>query len=57
MIDTWFSRQEKPPKWNIVSKRLLHDDRVLSVYDCHGRHPDGREHDFFVVNNRKDWIQ
>ena len=57
MIDNWFSHQEKPPKWDIVSKRFLHDDHVWKVYDCHGRHPDGREHDFFVINNRKDWVQ
>lgn len=57
MIDTWFSHQEKPPKWNILFKRFLHDDRVWNVYDYHGHHPDGREHDFFVINNRKDWIQ
>ena len=57
MIDTWFSRQEKPPKWAIVSKHLLHDDRIWKVYRCHGRHPEGCEHDFFVINNRKNWIQ
>ena len=57
MTDTWFSHQEKPPKWGIVSKRFLHDDRIWDVYSCRGRHPDGREHDFFVINNRKDWIQ
>ena len=57
MIDTWFSRQEKPPKWAIVSKQFLHDDRIWNVYRYHGCHPDGGEHDFFVINNRKDWIQ
>lgn len=57
MTDTWFSRQEKPPKWDIVSKKFLHDDHVWGVYSCRSRHPDGREHDFFVLNNRKDWIQ
>lgn len=57
MTENWFETQEKPPKWNIVSKRFLHDDYVWKVYDWRGRHPDGREHDFFVMNNRKDWIQ
>lgn len=57
MTDTWFGHQQKPPKWDILSKRFLHDDRIWKVYSCHGRHPDGTEHDFFVINNRKDWIQ
>lgn len=57
MIDTWFHHQEKPPKWKIASKQFLHDDRIWSVCSYHGIHPDGREHDFFVMDNRKDWVQ
>ena len=57
MTDSWFLHQEKPPKWNIVRKDFLHDDRIWSVYNHHGRHPDGREHDFFVIHNRRNWVQ
>ena len=57
MTEVGFQGQEIPPKWKIVSKQFLHADRVWDVYNYHGIHPDGREHDFVVIKNQKDWVQ
>ena len=56
-IDAWLKQQKRPPFWQILSKELSFSISVGRVYNYKGKHPDGREHDFWVLNNRCDWVQ
>ena len=58
MIDSFAWRKGKnPPLWNIQSNELVYDLHVGWIRKFSGQHPDGRKHDFLILDNIRDWVQ
>ncbi len=53
---TWEWDQKFPAMWTIDTDETLQDYQWASVFRRNAHHPDGRSHDFLLLNC-KDWVQ
>ena len=58
MINSFHWRESNnPPLWEIQSDEVVADFHSKLVHKYTAQHPDGRHHDFFVLDGILDWIQ
>lgn len=48
---------KNPPLWDIQSDEVIANFHSRLVHKYSAKHPDGRHHDFFVLDAIPDWIQ
>ncbi len=56
MINNWDWDRKNPPIWTIESETICHDYGFCKTYCSKARHPDGRVHDYHLMDCR-DWVQ